>query len=324
MAVVATSRPEIGRSEWLTELYHANAGAVYAYCQRFLNNTEDAADATHEVFLRALSSLQASPQSRQARSWLITVAQNYCLDLVRRRRRLQSALTTLAGDADHRPDSEGEVVNRGFVQAVLAQLGERERQALWQSAVERRPLVEIAGYLGLSYVAAAQVVHRARKHALLVAGKIAVILGLVGANASRRRALALNWAQSVAAMAIVPLVVAIATPSATARGADFPRLPASHAAAITAVHHPVGISPAAATASSNQAAAASGGGLPSRTLHSTVRSIADSTVGRIRQTIVELMSPLPQQVAIPVPAALPALSLPAPPSLPPTPRVSAL
>jgi RNA polymerase sigma-70 factor (ECF subfamily) len=161
----ASLRPDAGRGKWLTDLYQAHATAVHAYCRRFLQSPEDAADATHEVFLRALSSLQADPDSRQARGWLITVAQNYCLDLARRRRRMQLAYSTLAGDASSGHESETEIVNRQLLHAVLARLGERERQALWQSAVERRPLAEIATTLGLSYMAAAQLVHRARKHA---------------------------------------------------------------------------------------------------------------------------------------------------------------
>src|SRR5947209_2976559 len=115
-------RPEDGRGEWLSELYQANARAVESYCRRFLNSAEDAADATHEVFLRALSSLDASPNSSQARGWLITVAQNYCLDVVRRRRRMQAALTTLGADAGRATESEAEVINRQLLQAVLQQL----------------------------------------------------------------------------------------------------------------------------------------------------------------------------------------------------------
>src|SRR4029077_9071855 len=71
------------------------------------------------------------------------------------------------------------VVDRSFVQAVLAQLRARERQVLWQSAVEYRPIGEIGSYLGLSYMAAAQLLHRARRHASLVAARIAAIFGLL-------------------------------------------------------------------------------------------------------------------------------------------------
>jgi len=150
-----TSGPEVDREEWLAELYRAHVRTVRGYCQRFLKNEQDAEDATQEVFLRAIGSLHAAPQSGQARSWLITVAQNHCFDIMRRRRRMQVALTTLAADGDGGAQSEADIMNRQLLEAVLKQLGERDRRALWQSEIERRPIAEIAAQMGLSYTAAA-------------------------------------------------------------------------------------------------------------------------------------------------------------------------
>jgi DNA-directed RNA polymerase specialized sigma24 family protein len=50
---------------------------------------------------------------------------------------------------------ETAVADRDFVHVVFKQLSKRERQALWQSAVESRPLADIASRLRLSYMAAA-------------------------------------------------------------------------------------------------------------------------------------------------------------------------
>jgi len=320
-----TARPEDGRGEWLSELYQANARAVESYCRRFLNSAEDAADATHEVFLRALSSLDASPSSSQARSWLITVAQNYCLDVVRRRRRMQAALTTLGADAGRATESEGEVINRQLLQAVLQQLGERERQALWQSAVERRTLTEIASYLGMSYMAAAQLVHRARKHASVVAAKLATVLGLAAANSMRRRSPVLTFAQSLAVVVAMPVVVAaIAIPSSNGPLARVARPAAQRV-----------VSPTAQSA----VAAATGGGLSvdeeagpenrRRGLPKLVRQPINSALADIHQALEQLTgsvslpnlpvatSPpatvLPSPLTSPLPSPLPTPSVPKPP-----------
>lgn len=150
------------RGRWLSDLYESNSMAVFRVCQRLLQNREDAADAMHEVFLRAVVSLPGEPDGGRARAWLITVARHHCLDVLRRRKRLGSALNTLAADAQRYGQAEQAVVDRQFVDAVLRQLRDRERQALWQSAVEHRPVTEIASYLGLSYMAAAQLLHRGR------------------------------------------------------------------------------------------------------------------------------------------------------------------
>lgn len=196
------------RRQWLSELYEANSAAVFNLCRRRLTSREDAADATHEVFLRAAASLSEAPNTPQARAWLITVARNHCIDLLRRRERFGSALTTLAATVDAGSESVRAVEDRQLLLAVLRQLDVRDRQALWQSAVERRPLPEIARSFGLSYTAAAQVIHRARRRASVVATRLAVILGLAQlGQAARRSNLALR-SQQVAAVVVMPLAIA--------------------------------------------------------------------------------------------------------------------
>lgn len=196
------------RRRWLSELYQANSAAVFNQCRRPLGSREDAADATHEVFLRAAASLTEAPDSPQARAWLTTVARNYCIDLLRRRERFGSALTTLAATAGPAGGSVETVEDRQLLQAVLQQMGVREREALWRSAVEDLPVGEIARSFGVSYVAAAQLLHRARRQALVLATRLAVILGLAQlAQAARRSNLALR-SQQIAAVVVVPLAIA--------------------------------------------------------------------------------------------------------------------
>jgi RNA polymerase sigma-70 factor (ECF subfamily) len=218
---------------WMAEIYESNSTAVFRICQRLLKDTEDAADATQEVFVRAFVSLKAETEREKARAWLITVARHHCLDVLRRKKRLGRALTRLGAEPVSDGEAERAVVDRNFVQAVLGQLRERERQALWQSAVEQRPLAEVATNLGLNYMAAAQFVHRARRHAFLVAAKLAAIIGFYAAvRATRRTSIAgarlLSSLRqpgsnvsaalaSVLAAAVVPLLVATAVSSSSAR-----------------------------------------------------------------------------------------------------------
>lgn len=196
------------RTVWLTTLYEANVRMVFTTCRRLLQNPEDAADATHEVFLRAAVSLHVPPDSKDARAWLTTVARNHCLDVLRRRRRHQSALTTLGAGAPPM-ESETVVVDRQLAQTVLEQLAVRERQALWESHVEQRPVGEIAERLGLSYLAAAQLLSRARRRAALVAAELAAIFLLIRSSVLRRRGALQNLGQPVAAVLVVPLVVTV-------------------------------------------------------------------------------------------------------------------
>jgi RNA polymerase sigma-70 factor, ECF subfamily len=213
------------QQRWLAGLYESNYSAVVRRCGVILKSSEDAADAAQEVFLIALNSLAPQTEDKRARAWLLTVAQNHCVDLLRRRKRFGRALVTL-GANDARDDLESGVVDRDFVDGVLRQLSLRERRALWQSAVENRSLADIATGLQLSYSAAAQVVHRARQRAVRMAasGAAAIIMVLRFPRAVRRLLERIEdsgsmlVAQRVLALAALPIVAAVTFPSSTAPG----------------------------------------------------------------------------------------------------------
>ncbi|HKV32258.1 MAG TPA: sigma-70 family RNA polymerase sigma factor [Candidatus Dormibacteraeota bacterium] len=191
----------------IDELYQAHRAAVMRVCSSILRNADDAADATQEVFLIAIESLDPTAKGGAAQAWLLTVARNHCLDLLRRRKRLGKALVTLGPDDAPGRDLEATVADRDFVDIVFKQLSKRERQALWQSAVESRPLADIASGLRLSYMAAAQVLHRARRHAMQAAARVAVALGIFQVGRQRSGTGLLANAQRLAAVAAVPLLV---------------------------------------------------------------------------------------------------------------------
>jgi len=167
------------RSAWLAELYESNVGPVFKTCSRVLRNPDDAADASHEVFLIAADSLQPGTSRAAASAWLQTVARNHSLDVLRRRKVSGRALVTLGADGQSVEDPATAVADRDLVNAIFKKLSPRERQALWQSAVEHRPIEEIAGQLQLSYAAAAQMIHRARRRALALAARVAIVFAIL-------------------------------------------------------------------------------------------------------------------------------------------------
>ncbi|HXN77900.1 MAG TPA: sigma-70 family RNA polymerase sigma factor [Candidatus Dormibacteraeota bacterium] len=189
------------RQAWLAELYEANAGPVFKTCSGLLRNHDDAADASQEVFLRAADSLQTGTSTPAARAWLQTVARNHSLDLLRRRKVSGLALVTLGADAKSVADPATLVADRDFINGIFEKLSPRQRQALWQSAVEHRPIHEIAGQLQLSYTAAAQLIHRARRRALALAARVAIVFAILrlGRRASR-------ISLTAAKVALVPMV----------------------------------------------------------------------------------------------------------------------
>ncbi len=106
----------------IDELYQAHRAAVLRVCSSILRNADDAADACQEVFLIAIESLDPAAKPPAARAWLLTVARNHCLDLLRRRKRLGKALVTLGPDDGRGTDMETAVADRDFVDIVFKQL----------------------------------------------------------------------------------------------------------------------------------------------------------------------------------------------------------
>jgi RNA polymerase sigma-70 factor (ECF subfamily) len=302
------------RDKLIYELYQSNYAAVLRLCSGILRNPDDAADAAQEVFLIALESLDRSATRSVARAWLLTVARNHCLDLLRRHKRLGKALTMLGSDTSPGTDMETAIADRDFVDAVFKQLSRRERQALWQSAVESRPLADIAGRLRLSYMAAAQVLHRARRHAVEVAGRVAVVVGVFQWGRQRLGGIGVV-ATRVAAVVAVPLIVVSVQSSSPVR-------------------QPLTGSPAAVSAAPLVGASGVPGGVAG-TLHAQVSGLVpgampspnslvpaptgtlNSAIGSVSQLLRSLPSVPPVAGTLPVLPSGSALPSPAPlPSLP--------
>jgi RNA polymerase sigma factor (sigma-70 family) len=283
-------------SGWLDELYRANYLPVARLCGKILRNPDDAADAAQEVFLVAMDSLRPDAKPAQARSWLLTVARNHCLDLLRRRKRMGQALVTLNAESTD-VDFESAVANRDFVDIVFSKLTARERRALWESAVEHRPLADIASRLQLSYMAAAQVVHRARRHAFEMAARVAVVLG--GFQIGRLLKRLAQAPDRLVAMAAVPMILIA---SQTSSSPAVPRQTPTVSVAQPQQAQPRG--PSASNAGSTQ-------GTASRSTRSGP-SIVDSATGPVSGAVQQLTGALPGVTK----PSLPAVPQPSLPPLP--------
>ncbi len=92
-----------GDQNAFTLLVEAYKQPVYTIAYRMLGNAPEAEDAAQEVFLRAYLKLASYDRERRFSSWLLSIASNYCIDVLRRRR---ATLVTL-DDAEYAlPSSE--------------------------------------------------------------------------------------------------------------------------------------------------------------------------------------------------------------------------
>ena len=112
-------------------LYRTYFDPVYRYCLRCLGDPEDAAEATQEVFARALRALPRY-RDRAFRPWLFTIAHNVIADARRRRgsRPADVALSAASERADSAPGPEEAALSeetRRSVHRYLAQLPPDQR-----------------------------------------------------------------------------------------------------------------------------------------------------------------------------------------------------
>lgn len=70
--------------------------AVYNLAYRMLRNGSDAEDAAQEIFLRAYTKLATYDRERKFSTWLLSIASNYCIDVLRRRRAVMVDLEEVA------------------------------------------------------------------------------------------------------------------------------------------------------------------------------------------------------------------------------------
>src|ERR1700687_6320498 len=74
-------------AEALGEIYHRYVRRVFGLCRYMLDSRESAEDTTSEVFLKLQRSIESYDGSIPFLRWLLRVAGNQCIDVLRRRKR---------------------------------------------------------------------------------------------------------------------------------------------------------------------------------------------------------------------------------------------
>jgi RNA polymerase sigma-70 factor (ECF subfamily) len=131
---------------------------------RLLGSTEDAQDASQEVFLKLYRNLGKVQSSGAFSGWLYRVTVNTCHDLRRRRRAsvaLQEAGEVASGDADPQQRS-AEEERRRVLHLSLRMLSEKEREALVLRDLEGLSTEDVARVLGSSEATVRSQISKAR------------------------------------------------------------------------------------------------------------------------------------------------------------------
>jgi RNA polymerase sigma-70 factor (ECF subfamily) len=165
--------------------------AVHGLCIRILRDPEDARDAAQEAFARAYAALAAFDPAQPFAPWILRIARNHCLDVIRRRGPDPRPVSLDADPEDGGrsvreladPDAPraDEALERRQLAGTLAQavaaLPDNYREVIHLFHVEHLSYKEIAATLEVPIGTVMTWLHRAR-------GKLRAALSEPGAEAT--------------------------------------------------------------------------------------------------------------------------------------------
>ncbi|MAW28457.1 MAG: RNA polymerase subunit sigma-24 [Gammaproteobacteria bacterium] len=128
-------------------------GGAHTLAIQILGNSDDAADAVHDAFVKVLARPEGFDRSRGAlKPWFLRVVRNRCIDLLRKRP--QVAELSDSGYVNSDPIDPGPVPDQ------YLEIQERDQQlasALTKLSVDQRQIVVLRDYLDLPYAEIADV-----------------------------------------------------------------------------------------------------------------------------------------------------------------------
>lgn len=158
-----------GDDDAFAQLVGAYQTPVYNLCYRMLGDHAQAEDAAQETFLRAFRNLRRYDPNRRLITWLLSIASNYCIDQLRKRRMRVVPIDNLLPQQQHAADGLGPEESlarreqQQAVQILLRGLGPLDRAAVILRYWYDCSYEEIAGALSLSQSAVKSRLHRSRR-----------------------------------------------------------------------------------------------------------------------------------------------------------------
>jgi RNA polymerase sigma-70 factor (ECF subfamily) len=149
--------------------------SVFGLCYRLLGASEESRDASQEAFVRAYTGIRDFDARQPFAAWVLRIARNHCIDLLRRRRptlaleaRSDEPETGVAPELrDHfattGEDAMQEQEAQRDLDLAVAALPPRYREVIALFHVQHKSYAEIADTLGVPMGTVMTWLHRARK-----------------------------------------------------------------------------------------------------------------------------------------------------------------
>lgn len=147
-----------GSTKALEQLYRKTDKAIYAYALSILRNAQDSEDVLQECFIRIFRSAAFYHDDGKPMAWILTIAKNLCMDLIRNR----SRITDLPDDMWlNLAAPETTYEDRLVLSACMQTLSDKERQIVVLHAVAGFKHRQIAEFLEMSLTGVLSKYHRA-------------------------------------------------------------------------------------------------------------------------------------------------------------------
>ncbi len=146
----------------LSALYERHGPTVRGLCRLLLRNRQEAEDAAQQTFLSAYRSMLGGNSPRHPAAWLATIARNECVNRIQRRMREPLAAP---GTEEELPDPVAVAADRADLAELwraIAELPERQRQALLLREFSGLSYSELADALAVSEPAVESLLFPAR------------------------------------------------------------------------------------------------------------------------------------------------------------------
>lgn len=163
-----------GDRKAFARLVDENKRSVYGLCLRLLSDPEESRDAAQEAFTRAFASLESYDLDQPFAPWVLRIARNHCLDLLRRRLPARARVELDADDEEgpqrELPDTTSERADEAIEKAetrkalekAVAALPPNYREVVHLFHVEQLSYKEIASTMGIPLGTVMTWLHRAR------------------------------------------------------------------------------------------------------------------------------------------------------------------
>jgi RNA polymerase sigma-70 factor, ECF subfamily len=151
----------------LAALVRDHSGLLYRIALSLLRNPAEAEDVVQDAFVRVLQNQKSLSGVIEIRPWLVRIAWNLALDRRRRIRPEQMDDFFAASLVSAELPADQALAEAGRFRQVLAameKLPNKERQALFLSAMEELSTAEIGQVLGKSESSVRSLLFRARTH----------------------------------------------------------------------------------------------------------------------------------------------------------------